>query len=138
MPKAHDIGTDYFVQLLDFPVKWEWRLWTTGWTQEIEEPFRTAKPLIFRLPLHKALAFGKWTGQAEDEEAALTRALEKRDVTYDDFVEEKGWTPAPAIETGKESLDDFDTRAGGVVGERSFRDWERNHWLDEVEGFSTS
>lgn len=95
MPKLHDIGPNHFVQFLDFPVKWEWRLWTTGWTQEIEEPFRTAKPVIFRLPSHKALALGKWTGQAENEEDALNRALERRDVTYDDFVEEKGWVPAP-------------------------------------------
>jgi hypothetical protein len=115
MPKAHDIGTQHFIQVLDFPVKWEWRVWTHGWTQEIEEPFRTAKPLIIRLPFHKALAFGRWTGQAENEEAALNRALERRDVTYDDFVEEKGWTPAPDVntdETGEEGGDDFYARAG--------------------------
>jgi hypothetical protein len=132
MPKAHNIGTQRYVQLLDFPVVWGTKLAVRGWTQEIEEPFRTAEPVIFRLPFHKALAFGRWTGQAEDEEAALTRAIERRDVTYDDFVEEKGWTPAPTIEVGEEGIDDFDSRPGDVGGKRAFRDWERNHWLDEV------
>jgi hypothetical protein len=115
MPKTHDIGTQHFIQVLDFPVQWGWRVWTDGWTQEIEEPFRTAKPLIIRLPFHKALALGKWTGVAKDEEEALNRALERRDVTYDDFVEEKGWTPAPDLgndEAGKESGVDFYTRTG--------------------------
>jgi len=65
-----------------------------GWTQEIEEPFRTAKPVIIRLPFHKALVFGRWNGQVTEEEA-LSRAIERRELTNDDFSEEKGWIPAP-------------------------------------------
>lgn len=67
----------------------------TGWTQEIDEPYRTTdQAKIFRLPFHRALVLGKWTGTL-NEEQALERAIQRRDVTYDDFVEEKGWTPAP-------------------------------------------
>lgn len=130
MPKLHDIGPNHFVQLLDFPVKWEWRIWTTGWTQEIEEPFRTAKPVIFRLPSHKALAFGKWTGQAENEEDALNRALERRDVTYDDFVEEKGWVPAPD-EAGEADSDNPYLRAYDVGRVRDVWDREVNSGLGD-------
>lgn len=115
MPTLHKIGNKHFVQFLHFPVLWENKFWVKGWTQEIEEPFRTAEPIIFRLPFHKAVAFGKWTGQAENEEAALNRAIERRDVTYDDFVEERGWTPAPESDkTGEESLDYLYTRIGDV------------------------
>ena len=116
MPKVHNIGPQHFAQILDFPVKWEWRLWTTGWTQEIEEPFRTAKPLIFRLPSHKALAFGKWTGKASNEDEALNRAIERRDVTYDDFVEEKGWTPAPE-QPGEEGVENPYIRTHAMDGD---------------------
>jgi hypothetical protein len=60
------------------------------------------------MPFHKALVIGKWTGMIEDEEEALTRAIQRRDVTYDDFQETKGWTPA-AVKVGEEGFDDFDT-----------------------------
>lgn len=94
MPKVHNIGTRRFVQLIDFPVKWGWKIVVRGWTQEIEYPFRTAEPYIVRLPRHKAVAFGKWTGQQPDEESALNNALQGRVLTDDDFQEDKGWKPA--------------------------------------------
>jgi hypothetical protein len=31
----------------------------------------------------------------KEEEEALSGALARREVTYDDFTEEAGWTPAP-------------------------------------------
>ena len=95
MPKVHNIGTKHFTQFIDFPVKWGLKLVVRGWTQEIEEPFRTSEPLIFRMPNHKALVVGKWTGTEPDEEAALNRAIEGRVLTDEDFDEEKGWVPAP-------------------------------------------
>jgi hypothetical protein len=103
MPATHDFGPndEYFVQFLRFPVKWKARAWVRGWTQEIEEPFRTSEPLIFRLPRHRAIAFGRWTGQLTEEEA-LNRAVQRRDLTDDDFQEDKGWTPAPE-QTGEAS-----------------------------------
>lgn len=107
MPKIHDIGPNHFVQLIDFPVQWGWKLAVRGWTQEISEPFRTSEPLIFRLPFHKALVVGKWTGKVEDETEALMRATEWRIVDYDDFREEAGWTPA-AFKADRESSEDFD------------------------------
>lgn len=95
MPKIHNIGPQHFFQVIKFPVQWGTKLSVRGWTQEIDEPFRTTDDaLIIRLPFYRALVVGKWTGTL-DEESALERAIQRRDVTYDDFEEEKGWTPAP-------------------------------------------
>lgn len=104
MPKVHEIGKTRFIQIIDFPVKWGWKIVVRGWTQEIEEPFRIATPVIFRLPLHKAIVFGKWNGQQEDEESALNNAMQGRLLTYEDF--EEGWTPAPD-QTAEEGWWDF-------------------------------
>lgn len=92
MPKAHNIGP-VFVQVTNFPYAWGNRVVVRGWTQEIEEPFRTSAPFIVRLPKYRALVLGKWTGMQSEEEA-LNAALSRRDVTEDDFTEEAGWTPA--------------------------------------------
>jgi hypothetical protein len=103
MPKVHNIGTKAFVQHIDFPVKWGWKLFVWGWTQEIEHPFRTSKPLIVRLPSHKALVFGVWTGQQPDEESALNNAMQGRVLTDEDFDKEKGWVPAPNQDSEEDS-----------------------------------
>lgn len=100
MPKTHNIGKQRFIQFIDFPVKWGYKLVVRGWTQEIEEPFRTSKPLIFRMPFYKAFVIGKWNGQLNEEDA-LGAALEMRVLKDEDFSEEKGWTPAP-VEAGSE------------------------------------
>jgi hypothetical protein len=105
MPKVHNIGKHRFTQFIDFPVKWGWRVFVRGWSQEIDEPFRTAKPLIVRLPFHKALVFGKWTGTQTDEETALNNAMQGRVLTDEDF--EEGWTP-PAYEAGEAGVWDWD------------------------------
>lgn len=99
MPKVHNIGKNRFVQVIDFPVNWEGKLSVRGWTQEIDEPFRTATPLIVRLPLNKAVVFGKWTGEQPDEESALNNALQGRVLTDEDF--EEGWEP-PAYQAPEE------------------------------------
>jgi hypothetical protein len=106
MPKVHKIGKKYFTQYIDFPVKWEGKLVVRGWTQEIEEPFRTSEPLIFKMPRYKALVLGKWTGQLNEEEA-LRRAIQERVLTDEDFSEEKGWSPAPK-QAREEDLWDLD------------------------------
>ena len=116
MPKIHNIGSQHFAQYIDFPVQWGWKFWVRGWTQEIEKPFRTSKPLIFRLTFHKAFVLGKWTGQIDTEEEALIRATEWRIATYDDFQEKDGWQPPPD-ETDGESLEDWGLGTGDVVGE---------------------
>ena len=121
MPKAHNIGP-LFVQVTKFPYEWDGKLVVRGWTQEIEEPFRTSEPLIFRLPNYKALVIGRWTG-AKDEEEALNSALERRDVTYDDFTEEAGWTPAPDSDR-EESVNDFHPRLDSLDGALDVLDWE--------------
>ena len=104
MPKAHDIGP-LFVQVTNFPYEWGNKLIVRGWTQEIEPPYRTSKPFIVRLPFYKAIVFGRWTGRKPEEEA-LNEVLGRRDLTYDDFTEEKGWVPAPDSdrETSLENL----------------------------------
>ena len=130
MPKAHNIGP-LFVQITKFPYKWGNRVVVRGWTQEIEEPYRTANPFIFRLPNYKAIVFGLWTG-AKDEEDALNSALERRDVTYDDFTEEAGWTPAPDSdrETGS---DDFHLRLDSLDGTLDVLDWKTYNDLSETK-----
>ena len=128
MPKVHNIGP-VFVQVTKFPYDWGNKLIVRGWTQEIEEPFRTSQPLILRLPKYKALVCGRWTG-VKNEEEALTGALKTREVTYDDFTEEKGWTPAPDSdrETG---IKDFNTRLGAMDGTLNVHDWEMYNRLAE-------
>lgn len=106
MPKVHNIGKHRFTQLIDFPVQWGHKLVVRGWTQEIEEPFRTSEPLIVRLPFHKALVLGKWTGTQSDEETALNAAMQGRVLQDEDFQE--GWTP-PAYQAGEESRGNSDS-----------------------------
>lgn len=116
MPKVHNIGTRWFVQFTRFPFEWGKKCVVKGWTQEIEEPFRTSKPYILRLPKYHALVIGEWSGQKEEEEA-LNEALQRRDLTYEDFQEEKGWVPAPD-EGGEESSNAFNPGpyyVGGTV-----------------------
>jgi hypothetical protein len=105
MPKVHNIGKNRFTQYIDFPVKWGLKVAVRGWSQEIEFPFRTATPLIVRLPFHKALVFGKWTGVQPDEESALNNAIQGRVLKDEDF--EEGWT-APAYKTAEADFWDWD------------------------------
>ena len=128
MPKVHNIGP-VFVQVTKFPYEWGNKVVVRGWTQEIEEPFRTSKPFILRLPKFKALVCGRWTG-VKDEEEALSGALETREVTYDDFTEEAGWTPA-ADSNREESGEDFYTRLGAMDGTLDVHDWEVHNGLAE-------
>ena len=128
MPKVHNIGP-VFVQVTKFPYDWGNKVVVRGWTQEIEEPFRTSKPLILRLPNYKALVCGRWTG-VKDEEEALSGALETREVTYDDFTEEAGWTPAPDSNR-EEGGEDFNTRLGAMDGTLNVHDWEMHIGLAE-------
>ena len=128
MPKVHNIGP-VFVQVTKFPYDWGKKVIVRGWTQEIEEPFRTSKPLILRLPNYKALVCGRWNGMKNEEEA-LSGALETREVTYDDFTEEAGWTPAPDSDR-KESLENFNTRLGAMDGTLNVYDWEMHNRLAE-------
>jgi hypothetical protein len=121
MPKVHNIGP-VFVQVTKFPYEWGSKVIVRGWTQEIEEPFRTSKPFILRLPKFKALVCGRWTG-VKDEEEALSGALETREVTYDDFTEEAGWTPAPDSNR-EEGSENFNTRLGAMDGTLDVHDWE--------------
>ena len=126
MPKVHNIGP-IFVQVTKFPYEWGSKVVVRGWTQEIEEPFRTSKPFILRLPKFKALVCGRWTG-VKNEEEALSVALETREVTYDDFTEEAGWTPAPDTNS-EESVEDIYARLDSVDGTFNVHDWQMYYRL---------
>lgn len=107
MPKVHKLGANSFVQYLPkFPANWGARIIVKGWTQEIEPPFRTAEPLILRLPFHKAIVFGRWTGSVTEDEA-LDKAIQRWDLTDDDFQEENGWTPVPDEDSEESSSDTY-------------------------------
>jgi hypothetical protein len=126
MPKVHNIGP-VFVQVTKFPYEWGSKVVVRGWTQEIEEPFRTSKPFILRLPKFKALVCGRWTGLKTEEEA-LSVALETREVTYEDFTEEAGWTPAPDTDS-EESVEDIYARLDSVDGTFNVHDWQMYYRL---------
>ena len=136
MPKAHKIGPKHFVQLTNFPFKWGFKFIVRGWTQEIEPPYRTSNPFIVRLPRYKALVFGAWSGM-KDEEEALSTALGRREVTYDDFTEEAGWTPAP--DSNREaSIDDLYSRFDFMDGAVDVYDWQTYHNLAKTAEWSRS
>ena len=130
MPKAHNIGP-LFVQVTNFPYEWGSKVIVRGWTQEIEEPYRTSTPLIVRLPKYKALVLGRWTG-AREETDALNAALGRRDVTYEDFTEEAGWV-APPDQTGEEGSVDFHPRLDSLDGALDVSDWQTHNNLSETK-----
>ena len=130
MPKAHNIGP-LFVQFTNFPYEWEGKFIVKGWTQEIEEPYRTATPFIVRLPKYKALVLGRWTGM-KNEEDALNSALERRDLTYDDFTEEAGWTPAPDSDR-EASSDNLYSRFNLMDGAVDVHSWQAHNGISETE-----
>lgn len=121
MPKAHEFGP-LFVQVTKFPYDWGNKVIVRGWTQEIEEPFRTSKPFIVRLPAYKALVFGRWTG-VKTEEEALNRALEAREAKEDEFMEEKGWVPAPNTDR-EASVENLYPRFNSMDGALDVYDWQ--------------
>ena len=110
------------MQVTRFPYEWGNKLVVRGWSQEIEEPYRTATPFIVRLPKYHGLVLGKW-GAMKEEEEALSGALARREVTYDDFTEEAGWTPAP--DTHREtSGDTLHSRFAFMDGAVDVHDWQ--------------
>lgn len=106
MAKVHNIGKQHFAQILtNYKVIWGRKVAVRGWTQEIDDPWRTATPWMIRLPGSKALVIGKWTGKMDDEASALKRAIGQRVLKDEDFQE--GWT-APAHKITGQSLEDID------------------------------
>ena len=130
MPKVHKLGPQHFIQITNFPFEWGSKVVVRGWTQEIEEPFRTSTPLIVRLPRYKALVFGRWSGQTNEEEA-LNLAVQRRDVTYDDFTQEAGWTPAPDSNREKGG-NNFHPRLDTVDGAVDVHDWQTHNSMAEA------
>lgn len=122
MPKTHNIGPKLFFQVTNFPYEWGHKIMVRGFTQEIDEPFRKSKPLILRLPKYKALVWGIW-GESLEEEEALNGILESRELVYEDFTEEAGWTP-PSDQSGTTSSDAVDTRPNLLDGAVDVHDWK--------------
>ena len=129
MPKVHNIGP-LFVQVTRFPYEWGNKLVVRGWSQEIEEPYRTATPFIVRLPKYHGLVLGRW-GAMKEEEEALSGALARREVTYDDFTEKAGWTPAP--ESNREtSVEGLHSRFDFMDGASNVHDWQTHIDLAKI------
>jgi hypothetical protein len=121
MPKTHKIGPQHFVQITKFPYQWGKKVITRGWTQETDEPYRTANPLILRLPWYRALVLGKWNGQTTVSE--VDKLIGLRIVTEDEFTEEAGWTPPPKSDREK-GLDDIYSRLSSMDGAVDVYDWQ--------------
>jgi hypothetical protein len=101
LPKVHDIGKQHFYQVLkNYRAAWGKRIYVKGDTQEIEPPFRYAKPVMIRMPFNTALVIGKWLG-VRDEEEALSVAIQERVLNDEDFQE--GWQP-PAYKATEENF----------------------------------
>jgi hypothetical protein len=104
MPKVHNIGKQHFLQFFRLPANWRGKLVVRGETQEIDEPFRTSKPIMIKLPFYRVLVLGKWSGQLNEEEA-LQKAIQGRVLKDEDFQE--GWT-APAHQVAEADIWDWD------------------------------
>lgn len=79
MPQIHDIGKRHFVHAMQYPTR-NFPLVDRGETQEIENPYRNGRSLVFRLPLSRAaLVVGRWQTRLS-EETALRRAIQARDL----------------------------------------------------------
>lgn len=99
MPKVHNIGRQHFIQYFRLPANWGKKIVVRGDTQEINEPFRTSKPIMIRLPFYRVLVIGKWVGQLNEEEA-LNKAIQGRVLKDEDF--QNGWTPPAATKQARE------------------------------------
>lgn len=79
MPQIHDIGKHHFVHTMKYPAK-NFPIIDKGETQEIEDPYRNGRSLVFRIPLSRlALVFGRWQTRFS-EDMALRRAIGARDL----------------------------------------------------------
>ena len=88
MAETRDFGRLFF-HTMKWPVPGG-PLIERGHTQEIEEPYRTARPLLFRLPGKRRFVLG-WWGPSVSESVAMRNALggmygELRDVPVDHFL----------------------------------------------------
>lgn len=72
MAQTHDFGPLFFTTLDLVPGP----LLHSGWSQEVEPPFRASRVIVIRLPfLNKGLALGWWRKTGMDEEEALLAAM---------------------------------------------------------------
>lgn len=71
-----------YVQRIKYPSRTLLPIVETGWTNEIEEPFRRGSCLVFKAPFTKVgFVIGKWV-ETQDEETALTSAIWGRELNY--------------------------------------------------------
>lgn len=79
MPQIHDIGKHHFVHTMNYPTT-AFPLIDKGETQEIEQPYRNGRSLVFRIPLSRtAVVVGRWQTRFS-EDTALRRAIQARDL----------------------------------------------------------
>lgn len=75
-----------YVQTMKYPHRFFWPLLEIGWTTETEEPYRYGHCVVLRVPFCKpAIAIGLWTTGENDEEVALLRAIQGRQVELEDI-----------------------------------------------------
>lgn len=82
------IGSLY-VDTLKYPHRKAFPIAETGWTNEIEEPYRLGSCLVFRFPFTKPALVVGWWKYAQDEESALTQAVAGREmqISLDELLE---------------------------------------------------
>ena len=82
MAQTHSVGK-YYWHKFKYPVKLK-GLKDLAETQEIDPPFRYGKGVALRVPFTKfALVVGRWD-KSFDEGVALTRAINGRNMSYDE------------------------------------------------------
>ena len=79
MPQIHDIGKHHFIHAMKYPTR-NFPVIDKGETQEIEQPYRNGRSLVFRVPLGRsAIVVGRWQTRLS-EDTALRRAIRARDL----------------------------------------------------------
>jgi len=92
--------------IVKYPHRPAWPVVETGWSQEIEEPYRKGSCLVFRVPFTvPGFAVGIFT-EALPEEEALTNAIKSR-VHNVDVAELEGWDSANSEYTGEWTINEY-------------------------------
>jgi hypothetical protein len=84
MSKVYDIGTNTYVQRLNYPTR-KFPLYDHGITREIDPPYRVGFSRVIRVPFsRKALVVGQWVSVLPETDA-LINAIGARPLESDDW-----------------------------------------------------
>jgi len=92
--------------IVKYPHRPAWPIVETGWSQEIEEPYRKGSCLVFRVPFTKpGFAIGVFTASLSEEDA-LTNAIKSR--VHDVEVKElEDWDSARTKYAGDWTVNEY-------------------------------